>query len=102
MYDSWLKGDQSEPFNGSAFPDLSEFWPEGSWWSPMVFLKRVALLLLLLLLLGGMALLGVLQDWWEWTSSLCAEVARFIKVSSLKFALRYVAPERCRCAGHHF
>eukprot|EP01047_Picozoa_sp_COSAG01_P011310 COSAG01_NODE_494_length_16322_cov_35.380879_19_plen_350_part_00 len=40
MYDSWLKGDQSEPFNPSGFPDLSELWPEGSWTQPLVLVRR--------------------------------------------------------------
>jgi curved DNA-binding protein CbpA len=40
MYDSWLKGDQSEPFNPSGFPDLSELWPEGSWTQPLVLVRH--------------------------------------------------------------
>ncbi len=68
MYDSWLKGDQSEPFNKGGFPDLSEMWAEGEGcmpklknagqWLPMLSMPPpqlapppLPLLLLLLLLL---------------------------------------------------
>ena len=78
MYDSWLKGDQKEPFNTNGIPDLSEMWPEGSWWQPMIALKRIGLLIVLFLLFGGLAIATVAQDWWEWFNATLLEIKRYI------------------------
>lgn len=74
MYDSWLKGDQSEPFNKGGFPDLSEMWAEGEGCMPK--LKNAGLVLVLLLVFALMALYGIVVDWWEYVGEVCAELKR--------------------------
>jgi curved DNA-binding protein CbpA len=74
MYDSWLKGDQSEPFNKGGFPDLSEMWAEGEGCMPKV--KNAGLVLVLLVVFGLMALYGIVMDWWEYVGEVCAEIKR--------------------------
>lgn len=82
MYDSWLKGDQTEPFNKGGFPDLSEMWAEGDGCLPKV--KNAGLVVVLLVVFGLMALYGVAMDWWEYLLDVGAEVKRAVLASFTK------------------
>ena len=76
MYDSWLKGDQAEPFNKEQF---NIPWSEGEGLMPKV--KNGGIILILLVCFGFMAVYGIFVDWMEYLGTLCGEMKRAVLAS---------------------